>query len=138
MDKMGREAIISIGSNVPDKRERVEKACEELKNRFYSFQVSSIYTTPAVGRCAGQPDYCNAVARFSTTDDYETLRLFFKTMESDYGRVRHSDAVALIPLDIDIVMWDGAHRCQSLAQAKRQRDMGQEYMRIGLEQLGLL
>ena len=32
MDKMGREAIISIGSNVPDKRERVEKACEELKN----------------------------------------------------------------------------------------------------------
>lgn len=50
MDKMGREAIISIGSNVPDKRERVEKACEELKNRFYSFQVSSIYTTPAVGR----------------------------------------------------------------------------------------
>ena len=37
MDKMGREAIISIGSNVPDKRERVEKACEELKNRFYSF-----------------------------------------------------------------------------------------------------
>lgn len=78
MDKMGREAIISIGSNVPDKRERVEKACEELKNRFYSFQVSSIYTTPAVGRCAGQPDYCNAVARFSTTDDYETLRLFLK------------------------------------------------------------
>ena len=108
MDKMGREAIISIGSNVPDKRERVEKACEEL----------------------GQPDYCNAVARFSTTDDYETLRLFFKTMESDYGRVRHSDAVALIPLDIDIVMWDGA--------VLRQRDMGQEYMRIGLEQLGLL
>ena len=130
MDKMGREAIISIGSNVPDKRERVEKACEELKNRFYSFQVSSIYTTPAVGRCAGQPDYCNAVARFSTTDDYETSRLFFKTMESDYGRVRHSDAVALIPLDIDIVMWDGA--------VLRQRDMGQEYMRIGLEQLGLL
>lgn len=78
MDKMGREAIISIGSNVPDKRERVEKACEELKNRFCSFQVSSIYTTPAVGRCAGQPDYCNAVARFSTTDDYETLRLFLK------------------------------------------------------------
>ena len=53
MDKMGREAIISIGSNVPDKRERVEKACEELKNRFYTFQVSSINTTPAVGRCAG-------------------------------------------------------------------------------------
>jgi len=51
-------------------------------------------------------------------------------MESDYGRVRHSDAVALIPLDIDIVMWDGA--------VLRQRDMGQEYMRIGLEQLGLL
>ena len=130
MDKMGREAIISIGSNVPDKKERVAKACEELRNRFYSFQISSIYTTPAVGRCAGQPDYCNAVARFSTADDYETLRLFFKEMESDYGRVRRSDTVALIPLDIDIVVWDGT--------VLRQRDMGQEYMRIGLEQLGLL
>lgn len=130
MDTVLSQAIISIGSNVPDKKKRVENACEELKSLFPSFESSPIYTTGAVGRCTGQPDYCNAVARLSTSDDYEALKKFFKEKESEYGRVHDGSRTTLVPLDIDIVVWNGA--------VMRPRDMQQEYMRIGLEMLHLL
>lgn len=130
MDTVLSQAIISIGSNVPDKKKRVENACEELKSLFPSFESSPIYTTGAVGRCTGQPDYCNAVARLSTSDDYEALKKFFKEKESEYGRVHDGIRTTLVPLDIDIVVWNGA--------VMRPRDMQQEYMRIGLEMLHLL
>ena len=51
MDKMGREAIISVGSNVPDKRERVEKACEELKNRLFFSSIFDIYNSGGGALC---------------------------------------------------------------------------------------
>lgn len=130
MDIVLSQALISIGSNFPDRDDRVERACEELKGLFPVFESSSKYTTAAVGRCAGQPDYCNAVARLSTTLSYDALKAEFKRMEAEYGRVHDGSPAALVPLDIDIVVWNG--------EVLRPRDMQQEYMRIGLEMLHLI
>lgn len=55
MDKMGREAIISVGSNVPDKRERVEKACEELKIVFILFKYLRYIQLRRWGVVRGSP-----------------------------------------------------------------------------------
>ncbi|MCD8288185.1 MAG: 2-amino-4-hydroxy-6-hydroxymethyldihydropteridine diphosphokinase [Porphyromonadaceae bacterium] len=125
-----RQAIISIGSNVPDKEARVSTACTELKSHFPSFTVSSLYTIPAVGKCIGQPDYCNAVARFLTAEEYDSVKNFFKQMEIRFGRCLERGCQTLVALDIDIVVWEG--------QVLRPDDVTQEYMRIGLRQLGLL
>ena len=51
-------------------------------------------------------------------------------MEAEYGRVHDGSPAALVPLDIDIVVWNG--------EVLRPRDMQQEYMRIGLEMLHLI
>ena len=130
MDQVMRWAIISIGSNVPDKEWRIASVCKELESYFCAWEASTLYTTPAVGRCTGLPDYCNAVARIATTDDYDRLKAFFKQKEAEQGRRHDSTLPALVPLDIDIVVWEGT--------VLRPRDMEQEYMRIGLRQLGLL
>lgn len=130
MEEVMRWAIISIGSNVPDKEKRVSGMCGELKHIFPACEVSAVYTTPAVGRCAGMPDYCNAVARIATTDDYDALKAFFKQKEVEHGRSHDANVPSLVPLDIDIVVWEG--------KVLRPRDMEQEYMRVGLRQLGLI
>ena len=113
-----------------EKRDILSCSLQELESYFCAWEASTLYTTPAVGRCTGLPDYCNAVARIATTDDYDRLKAFFKQKEAEQGRRHDSTLPALIPLDIDIVVWEGT--------VLRPRDMEQEYMRIGLRQLGLL
>lgn len=120
--------IVGIGSNAADREATVARACAILAARFSDFRASSIYTTPAEGSCAGAPDYCNAVALFSTDAECETLERFFKGMETDFGRTPECKTLGLVPLDIDVVVWDDC--------ILRPRDMARDYMRIGLRQLG--
>ena len=122
-------AIAGIGSNVADKEALVADACARMRERLADFSVSALYITPAEGGCAGGPDYCNAVAEFSTADDFETLNAFFKELEALFGRTPADKAAGRVPLDIDIVVWDG--------RVLRPRDMEREYMRIGLRRLGI-
>ena len=117
--------VISIGSNAPERDRRVAECIDFLKSRFKSTRFSDVYNTPAAnGRDA---DYLNAVMEGSCTDCFDTTKALLKSYETEQGRTPESKTSGVIPIDIDIVMWDGA--------VIRQRDFSQKYFQIGWKQL---
>ena len=122
-------AIIAIGANIPEKERVVNDTINTLSERYPGSRFSSAYITPAVGSCVGNPHYCNAVGVLMVDADYETLHTSLKEMELSAGRTPQSKSTGLIPLDIDIVVWNDT--------ILRPRDMRQVYVAIGLAELGV-
>lgn len=98
-------AVISLGSNVTDREEIVRSAIADLRHEFVVEAVSDVYDAPD-DRYAAMP-YSNAVMRLSTDLGHDLLHAHFKAMESRYGRTPASNASRLVPLDIDIVIFNG-------------------------------
>lgn len=117
------KVYISVGSNTPDKKEKVEKALNELSLTFSGFRQSDTYCT----RCwhGGTADYCNAVAFFETSDTVSDLEALFKTMEKSSGR--EAGNRVSVPLDIDVVVYDN--------RIVRPRDYDRDYFIKGYTQL---
>lgn len=114
---------ISIGSNMPDGRRRVEEAIERLRREVTLLKVSAIYSTPSVS--AGDNSiYFNAVALLQSSLSIEKLTEFFKRMEQEAGRTPASQNVML---DIDIVVSGGT--------TMRPRDFARDYFTIGYNQI---
>jgi len=84
------DAVISLGSNVGDRRGRLTAAVAQLGETVRA--VSSIYRTPPWGASADieQQDYCNAVVLVedsTVTDPHEWLRRC-QDLEQAAGRER--------------------------------------------------
>ncbi len=90
--------------------------------------VSSIYEKPAV-KNAGNP-YTNAVMVIDAAIEYGTLNSLLKEYEQKEGRDEGCRRAGRVPVDIDIVVWDG--------EVIREWDFRQEFFRIGLEMVSEL
>ncbi len=123
---MMNRAILSLAANTPDKQAQINHAIEELRLLLPTLLVSTAYETEAVGR-QPQPPYLNAVVVAETRLDYDTLHAQVKELERQHGRTPQSKAQGAIPLDIDIVAWNG--------EILRPRDWEQPYFTIGLNEL---
>ncbi len=119
-------AILSLATNTPDKHAQMNHAIEELRAIDSTLSVSTAYETDPVGN-REQPRYLNAVAIIETSWDYESLHGRLKELEQLHGRTPESKAQGAIPLDIDIVVWNG--------EVLRPRDWEQTYFTIGLREL---
>lgn len=93
-----------------------------------SLTVSPAYKTQAISQ-RPVPDYLNAVARIRTTDTYEAFHARMKEIETQQGRTPLSKQTGIIPIDIDIVVWND--------EVMRPRDLQHEYMQKGLRMLGI-
>ncbi len=121
-----RKVVISIGSNTPDREERMEKAITALANRFDDFRCSEVYETPC-WRGEG-PDYFNAVAVFTTTVSLSQLDETFKAMEVAAGRPADGPERRLhVPLDIDVVVYGN--------EVVRKRDFERYYFTKGYNEI---
>lgn len=117
--------VISIGSNHRDRDVFVDQCIDFLRQRFSDVRVSATYVTPAAnGRDA---DYLNAVAECQCADDHDRTKALLKLYETAHGRTPLSKSQGVVPIDIDIVMWNG--------EVLRQRDFDQNYFQIGWKQL---
>lgn len=96
---------LSIGSNLQDPVEEVEKAIVEIGNRFHIVSQSSRYRTAPVGG-PDQPYFVNAVVIIDSQDSPKSVLEQLHAIESKAGRVRD---VRWGPrtLDIDIINADG-------------------------------
>ncbi len=119
-------AILSLAANTPDKQEQMSRAIEELRIIIPTFSISTAYETEAVGYRV-QPPYLNAVAIADTPLTHDELQARLKELEHRHGRTPQSKAQGAIPLDIDIVVWNG--------EVLRPRDHKQPYFTIGLNEL---
>lgn len=97
-------AIISIGCNKSDRLTRIDNAIRWLKDNFNQCLCSQVYEMPAINGI--DRPYLNSVIQISTDKDIQELTALFKNYEIICGRTSRSKAEGIIPLDIDIIIWN--------------------------------
>lgn len=101
---MKHTAVISLGSNLPCAADIVADAVRRLTAVAAVQSSSGLFTNPDdTGR---GPDYTNVVLRLDTDLSADGLREFARGLEAAAGRTPESKHLGLMPLDIDIVIWD--------------------------------
>ena len=98
---------LGLGSNIGDRRERLEQAVEALaRHGVEVLASSSVYETEPVGLVPDQRDFYNACVRIRTWRDPERLLEACKTVERELGRpeggIRHGPR----PIDVDVLLLD--------------------------------
>lgn len=118
-------AVISLGGNTAQKELIVPAALRRL-----GVDVLEA-TDPYVDPDDNQPSapYLNILAIIETPLDYDTLRMRFKGLEREAGRTPGSKSAGLVPLDIDIVVFNG--------EIKRPLDFNRPYFSHGYSLLSI-
>lgn len=117
------DLTLCLGSNCSPRF--VEEAIEWLGHHIHGVRSSGLYRTmPLKGY--GEP-YCNAVVAGSTEMTEMQCTRLFKQYELDSGRDSACRAAGKVPIDIDIVIWNGS--------VVRERDYTQDYFKIGYARL---
>lgn len=122
------EVILSVGSNVTPRRDRVAAALALMDSLLNEGVASGIYETPEI-HGMGRP-YMNAVIFGKTEIDFEHLKATTKRIELEAGRNDEARRRGDVPVDIDIVVWN--------RQVLRPNDYRQPFFRIGAEMIGIL
>jgi len=93
---------LSLGSNLGDRQENLDKALEFLSQRLRMGKISSIYDTEPIGD-SEQPRFLNLVCQAYTRLEPLALLTLVKGIESKLGRTSKSGAPRTI--DIDILLY---------------------------------
>ena len=115
------EAILCIGSNCGDRVTNVTAGLEWLSGILIDFRHSYVYATPDCH--GGKREYMNAVARGLTDKTPFELEMACKDYEISCGRNSAARAVGDVPVDIDLVVYDGS--------VLRKRDYDSEFFKKG-------
>lgn len=106
---MKHTAVISLGSNLPCGAAIVADAAERLQSVATIDCRSGIFSCP--DDTGKGPDYSNEVMQLSTDLGEEGLRQFARGLEAAAGRTPESKRLGIMPLDVDLVIWDGTVLC---------------------------
>lgn len=116
-----RPVFLSIGSNTPDADARVARAAAILREAYPGVKISHTYRTRSWG--GNGPDYLNCVVYMETATPPDELKITLKTIERELGRIDTDKTAGLIPVDIDLVVYNG--------DVLRPRDFNRDYFRNG-------
>ncbi len=122
------KALISLASNDKDKQQILANIEETLRHHVTVIRQTPVYLTTAVGTALSS-EYANALMLVETEETYESLRHSFKIYEQQAGRTALSKLQGIVPLDIDIISWNGI--------IIKQKDLQYEYMKEGLAMLDM-
>ena len=117
--------VISIGSNSKDREWQVENCIKWLKSKLSGVSHSEIYNSAASN--GKDPDYLNVVMKAKCRENFDEINKKLKDYESVCGRTQLSKQTGEIPMDLDIIIWNG--------EIVRERDFNQEYFQTGWQQL---
>lgn len=117
--------VISIGSNSKDREWQVENCIKWLKSKLSGVSHSEIYNSAASN--GKDPDYLNVVMKAKCRENFDEINKKLKDYESVCGRTPSSKQTGEIPMDLDIIIWNG--------EIVRERDFNQEYFQTGWQQL---
>ena len=122
-------AIIVIGSNYGDRDTHILNAMEGLSRICTIKYKSDVYESPdylEIGK-----KYLNQVVVVCTDVSETDLNLQIKKIEAESGRTAQSRKRGEVPLDIDIVIWNG--------EIRRPEDYASTYFTKGYKEIqGLL
>lgn len=118
-------AVLSLGSNSPDKEQQMRNAVKQMKHLFNSVAISDFYEVPAFN--GKDAPYLNAVMVVSTAMSINDVNSLLKRWEVKCGRTPESKQKGIVPIDLDIVMWN--------SEVIRPVDYSRSYVSIGIAQL---
>jgi 2-amino-4-hydroxy-6-hydroxymethyldihydropteridine diphosphokinase len=95
-------AYLSLGSNLGDRQENLDRALKLISERMRIGKISSIYDTEPVG-LVNQPRFLNLACEVFTRLAPEALLALFKGFELKMGRYSRSGEPRII--DIDIILY---------------------------------
>lgn len=122
---MNNAVVLSIGSNSVDREAQMTNCIAWLRGIATPTKLSSVYNSPASN--GKDPDYLNAVAEITSALTHPELTKLLKDYERQCGRTPQSKALGSIPIDIDIVMWNG--------EVLRPKDFAQYYFAKGWNEI---
>lgn len=122
---MNNSITVSIGSNSADRDAQVERCLAWLQATLKGCRQSGVYATAALNGKSG--DYANAVACGQCACSLADLNARFKDYERQCGRDADCRARGIVPIDLDIVMWNG--------EVVRPADYAQQYFQKGWHQI---
>lgn len=98
--------VLCLGSNVVDRQQHIDKAMDMLRRYIApDYRMSDAYMTPSH---SGFGDaYLNVVMIARTAFGADALHDHIKDIEFASGRTKQSKSEGRVPLDIDIVVYDG-------------------------------
>lgn len=100
------QACLLLGSNI-EPEQNIPRAVSLLHERITILQVSSVWESASAECC--YPDYLNLAVLVSTRLNAAELKeQVLRPLEAQMGRVRTEDKNAARPIDIDIILFDGA------------------------------
>lgn len=116
---------ISLGSNSKDRSIQMNDAIQYLNSIFEGVLSSTIYETQALN--GKDAPYLNAVAVANTHLSIVEATKLLKKWESQSGRTTESKLIGSIPIDLDIVVWNG--------EVVREKDFSCDFFTQGYLQL---
>lgn len=99
--------MVCLGSN-SDAETHLSDAFKSLHERYHIVECGDMVRTKAENTIEGSDDYLNQVLTFETDEDAETVRSTLKRIEKEGGRTCLSKQTGVMPLDLDLLMFDGA------------------------------
>lgn len=113
--------VVSFGSNTKQKGDNVVEAIRWFCSLMKDVRVSHVYETAPVG--SGTAPYANAVAIGCTDMCLQSVTMAAKEYELVHGRDVEARRNGEVPIDIDVVMWNG--------DISRQQDFAADFFQIG-------
>lgn len=104
----------SLGSNLGNRLETLERACDYLSDLFGGLKLSQLYETEPVGCPPGSPCYLNACVEVSTDMPAEEILTYCQRIEKELGRTRSGTYGEPRTCDIDL-LYCGEERADSPA-----------------------
>jgi GTP cyclohydrolase-4 len=101
------ELYIGIGSNLGDRQGNILAALQRLRARAQIVAVSSFFESAAAHGAEG-PAYLNIAAALRSELDAEGFKRFSRDVELAVGRARGTRRLAARPIDVDLLIFDGA------------------------------
>lgn len=117
--------VIGLASNTDDAEFQMEQAVQSLQTIFKKASVSSFYQSASIS--GDGSTYTNAVMAGLTEMSHNELSEKLKKLELKQGRDEQSRREKRVPLDLDLVIWDG--------RIERQNDFEQPYFNRGYREL---
>lgn len=102
---MNHTAILLLGSNLPDRENMLEAAIRSMAAVADITGRSHIYVSPDRSGL-GEP-YANIAVQCDTEMHIGELKDYISDTERRLGRTPQSKATGVMPIDIDLVLWDG-------------------------------
>ncbi len=101
----GQRVWLGLGSNI-DAEKHIRAAIDQLRSAYGELVVSPVYESEAVGFKGD--NFLNLVVGIFSDQALDELHDSLKQIETDNGRLRHSEKFSARTLDIDVLTY-GSH-----------------------------